>query len=168
MRFVFVDRIVGADPGRRIETLKNVSANEDVFADHFPGYPVFPGALVVESFAQACQLLIAMSHDFAEIGRLERLSRVAFARPIRPGDQLRIRCERRTGGDAWALDATATVDGVRVAAAVLEYTLERSAPGTGAARQAERLRVLQRELEPASLALAPRGSAAAAPGGVDE
>src|SRR5439155_19432349 len=66
MRFVFVDRIVAAEPLLRIDTLKNVSATEDVFADHFPGYPVFPGALVVEAFAQACELLIAMSHDFAE------------------------------------------------------------------------------------------------------
>ena len=168
MRFVFVDRIVAAEPLRRIDTLKNVSATEDVFADHFPGYPVFPGALVVEAFAQACELLIAMSHDFVEIGRLEGLSRVAFARPVRPGDQLRIRCERRAGEGVWALDATATVDGVRVAAATLEFRLERAAPGTGARRQADRLRALQREREPASLALAPRGSAAAAPGGVDE
>ena len=52
MRFAFVDRIVAAEPLRRIDTLKNVSATEDVFADHFPGYPVFPGALVVEAFAQ--------------------------------------------------------------------------------------------------------------------
>src|SRR5881397_2024114 len=123
MRFVFVDRVVSAEPRHHIETLKNVSATEDVFADHFPGYPVFPGALVVEAFAQACELLIAMSHDFVEIGRLERLSRVAFARPVRPGDQLRIRCERRAGEGVWAFDATATVDGVRVAAATLEFRL---------------------------------------------
>jgi len=161
MRFVFVDRIVAAEPGRRIETLKNVSATEDVFADHFPGYPVFPGALVVEAFAQACELLIAMRDDFVEMGRLERLSRVAFARPVRPGDQLRIRCERRAGDGGWTLDATATVDGVRVAAATLEYRLERAAASTGARRQADRLRALQRELQ--SAALAP-----AAPGGGDD
>ena len=168
MRFIFVDRIVGAEPGRRIETLKNVSATEDVFADHFPGYPVLPGALIVEGFAQACQLLIAMSHDFTEIGRLERLSRVAFARAVRPGDQLRIRCDRRTGDGAWALDATATVDGSRVATATLEYRLERAAPSTGARRQADRLRALQRELQPAPSVTQLRGSAAPAPGGVDE
>jgi len=161
MRFVFVDRIVAAEPGRRIETLKNVSATEDVFADHFPGYPVFPGALVVEAFAQACELLIAMSHDFVEMGRLERLSRVAFARPVRPGDQLRIRCERRTGDGGWTLDAAATVDGVRAAAATLEYRLERAASSTPARGQADRLRALQRELQPAALA-------PAAPGGVDD
>ena len=90
MRFVFVDRLVSAVPPRHIETLKNVSATEDVFTDHFPGYPVFPGALVVEAFGQASQLLIGMSHDFAEVGRLRRLSRVAFRRQVRPGDQLKV------------------------------------------------------------------------------
>jgi hypothetical protein len=39
MRFVFVDRIVELVPWRRIETLMRVSGLEDVFADHFPGYP---------------------------------------------------------------------------------------------------------------------------------
>ena len=56
MRFVFVDRIVELVPSRRIETLMRVSGLEDVFADHSPGYPVLPGALVVEAFAQAARL----------------------------------------------------------------------------------------------------------------
>ena len=147
MRFVFVDRLVSAVPPRHIETLKNVSATEDVFTDHFPGYPVFPGALVVEAFGQASQLLIGMSHDFAEVGRLRRLSRVAFRRQVRPGDQLWIQCERRPGDGAWVLDASATVEGQRVATATLEYSLEPTRPGTDAARQAERLRALAHELQ---------------------
>jgi hypothetical protein len=39
MRFVFVARVVELVPLRRIETLMRVSVFEDVFADHFPGYP---------------------------------------------------------------------------------------------------------------------------------
>ena len=62
MRFVFVDRIVALDVGRSIETVKNVSASEDIFTDHFPDHPVFPGALIVESFEQAAQLLIAETY----------------------------------------------------------------------------------------------------------
>ena len=156
MRFVFVDRVVSAEPRHHIETLKNVSATEDVFADHFPGYPVFPGALVVEAFAQASQLLIGMSHDFAAVGRLRRLSRVGFRRQVRPGDHLSIRCERRAGGAAWVLDARATVDGERVATATLEYTLEPARPGTEAAQQAERLRALAHELQRSPVETPPR------------
>src|SRR2546428_7293936 len=157
MRFVFVDRLVSAAPRGHTETLRNVSATEDVFADHFPGYPVFPGALVVEAFGQASQLLIGMSHDFAEVGRLRRLSRVAFRRQIRPGDQLWIRCERRPGDGAWVLDASATVEGQRVATATLEYLLEATRPGTDAARQAARPRALAPELQRAPDAAAHPG-----------
>ena len=52
-----------------IETLKNVNGLDDVFADHFPGYPVLPGALIVAALAQAAPLRIALSRDFAEVGR---------------------------------------------------------------------------------------------------
>jgi 3-hydroxyacyl-[acyl-carrier-protein] dehydratase len=155
MRFVFVDRIVEVEPSRRIDTLKTVSGLEDVFADHFPGYPVLPGALVVEAFAQASQLLIAVSRDFAEVGRLRRLSHVAFRHPVRPGDRLAIRCERRAAeDDTWVLEATATVGARRVAAATLEYTLEAAEPETDASPHAERLRALARELRPAPVEIA--------------
>jgi len=150
MRCVFVDRIVELVPGHCIETLMRVSGLEDVFADHFPGYPVLPGALIVEAFAQASQLLIAASLDFAEVGRLRRLSRAAFRHPVRPGDLLAIRCERRAASDdAWVLEATATVGSRRVAAATLEYTLETARPGTEAGRHAERLGALARTLREA-------------------
>jgi 3-hydroxyacyl-[acyl-carrier-protein] dehydratase len=140
--------------------LKNVSATEDVFADHFPGHPILPGALVVESFQQAAQILIAMSHDFTRIGRLTRLTRVAFRHFVRPGDQLRLRCERRSAAEGWVLAASADVDGRRVATATLEYALEDAAPGTAAAGAAERLRALVRELQQSPLDLAPRGISA--------
>ena len=79
--------------------------------------------------------------------RLHGLSRVAFGRLVRPGDQLAIRCERRSAEGAWVVDASATVDGQRVAAATLEYTLEPALPQTETARQAECLRAFARELQ---------------------
>src|SRR5882724_2341022 len=157
MRFLFVDRIVDVEPSRRIETLKHVAGLDDVFADHFPGYPVLPGALVVEAFAQASQLLIASSHDFAQVGRPRRLSRAAFRQPVRPGDLLAIRCERRGDEQLWVPEATATVGSRRVAAATLEYTLEPAEPGTDAGQRAERLRALARELRQAPVEIATRG-----------
>jgi 3-hydroxyacyl-[acyl-carrier-protein] dehydratase len=151
MRFVFIDRVVGVEASRSITTLKNVSAAEDVFADHFPGFPVYPGALVVEAFAQAGRLLIAMSHDFAIVGRLVGLSRVAFSQMVRPGDQLSIHCARRAADDAWRLHARATVGGESVATATLEYVLEPAPPTTPAGREAERLRALAGELQASPL-----------------
>ncbi|HBH00736.1 MAG: hypothetical protein A2X36_02525 [Elusimicrobia bacterium GWA2_69_24] len=137
MRFVFVDRVLDLEPGRAIETIKSVSASEDVFADHFPGFPILPGALIVEAFDQAARLLIAESHGFMRGGRLVRLTRAAFRRFVRPGDQLRVRCERR--GEGWTVVAGATVDGERVATATLEYALE-DGPADGFAGLARELR----------------------------
>jgi 3-hydroxyacyl-[acyl-carrier-protein] dehydratase len=156
MRFVFVDRIVSLEIPQRIETVTDAVGLDDVFADHFPGHPVMPGALIVEAFAQASQLLIAWSRELAEVGRLRRLSRVAFRHQVRPGDRLEIRCERRAGDDRWVLDAAAVVASRRVAAATLEYDLEPATPGTAAARAAERLGALGRELRPVTLGLAAR------------
>ena len=143
MRFLFVDRIVALDPGRSIETLKNVSASEDVFDDHFPGYPILPGALVVETFEQASQLLISATYEFARVGRLRAVRRGAFRHFVRPGDQVRIRSVR-AGGDeeAWTMNASAEVDGRRVASAVLDFALAEAEP-PHAARLREMLRVLR-------------------------
>ena len=157
MRFIFVDRIVAVEPGRSIETLKNVSATEDVFADHFPGYPILPGALIVEAFGQAAELLIGMSHGWTKMGRLTRLARVSFRHFVRPGDQLRLRAELRSSGDTWALAATADVEGRRVATGTLEYALDEARPGTDLAARAARLSALARELQPLPLDLAARG-----------
>lgn len=156
MRFLFVDRIVALEPGRSIETLKNVSTSEDVFDDHFPGCPIFPGALVVETFEQASQLLIGASHDFARTGQLRAVRRAAFRHFVRPGDQLRIRSER-TGGDpdVWTLGVSGEVEGRRVASAVLEFAV---VPATGpTAAHAERLREILRVLQAVPIELARAG-----------
>jgi 3-hydroxyacyl-[acyl-carrier-protein] dehydratase len=160
MRFIFVDRIISVEPGRAIETLKNVSATEDVFADHFPGCPVLPGALIVEAFGQAAQLLIGLTSAFTRIGRLTRLTRGSFRHFVRPGDQLRIRCERRAAGGGWTLAATADVADRRVASATLEYEVEEAPPGTEAGAEAARLCALAEELRRSPLDLASRGGVA--------
>jgi 3-hydroxyacyl-[acyl-carrier-protein] dehydratase len=146
VRFLFVDRIIVLDPGRTIETLKNVSATEDVFADHFPGHPIFPGALLVESFEQASQLLIGVSHDFARVGRLRGVQRGVFRHFVRPGDQLRVRCVRTAGDDeGWTVSATAEVDGRRVASALLDFAIVSAvdADKEHAERLRENVRVLR-------------------------
>ena len=53
MRFLLVDRILELEPLQRILASKYVSAGEDYFQDHFPGYPIVPGVLLVEMIAQA-------------------------------------------------------------------------------------------------------------------
>lgn len=146
MRFLFVDRVVALDPGRSIDVLKNVAASEDVFADHFPGFPVLPGALMVEVFEQASQLLIAATDESQpRVGRLESIDRAAFRRPARPGDRIHARCTAQVlAADRWRVTAEARVDDQRVASAVLTFALE--TPDGVWRTSAERVRALAREL----------------------
>ena len=150
MRFILVDRIVGLEPGRSIQVVKNVAASEDVFRDHFPGYPIFPGALIVEVFDQASQLLIGISGGFARVGRLERVARASFRHLVRPGDRIQARCERldaRDGAEStWQVAATAEVDGRPVASARLQYAVADARPGSEAEAQARRVAARAREL----------------------
>src|SRR3989442_12408863 len=103
-----------------------------------------------------------MSHDWTRVGRLGRLSRASFRHFVRPGDQLRVRCELRSSADPWVLAATADVDGRPVATATLGYALGAAHPGTDAPARAARPGPLAPERRRPPPALAPRG---AAPGG---
>src|SRR5207245_3929336 len=55
--FLLVDRVIEVDPDKRIVALKNVTINEPFFNGHFPGAPVMPGLLTIESMAQAGAIL---------------------------------------------------------------------------------------------------------------
>lgn len=53
MRFLLVKSIVSLVPGESIEARMSLPASEELFRDHFPGFPVVPGVLLTEMMAQA-------------------------------------------------------------------------------------------------------------------
>ncbi len=123
--FILVDRILELEPGRRIVGLKNVSANEPFFQGHFPGHPVMPGVLIVESMAQVggvlASLLPGAEHKLAYFAAIDKCR---FRRPVRPGDQLItevivLRLRERVG----KMQVTARVDGEIVADGVFTYSM---------------------------------------------
>lgn len=65
MRFTLVDRITELVPGERITAIKNLSMAEEYLMDHFPGFPVMPGVLMLEAMTQAAAWLIRASEDFS-------------------------------------------------------------------------------------------------------
>ena len=64
MRFILFDRIVELKKGHGAVLLKNVSQCEDYFTDHFPGFPVVPGSIILGSFEQGSEILLGASCDF--------------------------------------------------------------------------------------------------------
>lgn len=89
MRWIWIDRIVDLERGRRCVALKNVSAVEDVVHDHFPGAPVMPNTLVIEGMAQTAGILVGHAGDFAEKVILAKITRADFTAAARPGFTIR-------------------------------------------------------------------------------
>lgn len=131
MRFIFVDRIVGLAAGKSIETIKNVSASEDYFADHFPGMPIMPGALILECFIQSAMFMFAAVDDFGTRPTVKSIRSASFKHFVRPGDRLIVRCET---GDPWVVRACASVGDRTVASAVIEFERGPSLPAASPLR----------------------------------
>jgi beta-hydroxyacyl-ACP dehydratase FabZ len=119
--FLLVDVIEEMERRKRIVGIKNVTINEYFFQGHFPGKPIMPGVLILESMAQTGGFLL-----FQEVKDREKklvyfvaIDGARFRRPVVPGDQLRIEVDtlawrgtfckfhgRATVGDELAAEAT--------------------------------------------------------------
>ncbi len=90
--FVLVDRIVEHDPAGRLVAAKNVTGSEDFFQGHFPGQPVMPGVLILESLAQTAGIwLLKTAPDPRAVEiRVVGFDDTKFRRPVVPGDQLEL------------------------------------------------------------------------------
>ena len=90
---LLVDVVTEHEPGRRLVAVKNVTVNEEFFQGHFPGTPLMPGVLIVESLAQVAALLLTSADgDGAPRGRvtLRGVDRAKFRRQVVPGDRVRL------------------------------------------------------------------------------
>ena len=61
---IYIDYVDEIESGKKIIATKNVTINEDFFQGHFPGNPVMPGVLILETLAQAGSILILKSDEF--------------------------------------------------------------------------------------------------------
>ena len=92
--FALVDRVIEHIPGKKAVALKNVTINEPQFQGHFPGRPLMPGVLIVESMAQVGGLIVTQMPDLPKgLFVFAGINNVKFRRPVVPGDQLVITCE---------------------------------------------------------------------------
>ena len=88
MRWIWIDRFVEFQSGKSARAVKNLSLAEDHFADHFPGYPVMPAALILEGLAQTGGILVGEANDFREKVVLAKIPYGRFHREVLAGEQL--------------------------------------------------------------------------------
>jgi UDP-3-O-[3-hydroxymyristoyl] N-acetylglucosamine deacetylase / 3-hydroxyacyl-[acyl-carrier-protein] dehydratase len=122
--FVMIDRVVEFIGEDELVAVKNVTINEPFFQGHFPGNPVMPGVLQIESMAQAAGVL--MLRRTSNDGRTPffmSADKVKFRRPVRPGDQLIVNAKiTRVRGEKLATaECTCTVGGQVVSSSELMF-----------------------------------------------
>ena len=89
MRWIWIDKFVEFESGRRAVAIKNVSLAEEHLHDHFPGLPIHPPALMIEGMAQTGGVLVGEAFDFKEKVVLAKVTRATFHAHVMPGDQIR-------------------------------------------------------------------------------
>jgi 3-hydroxyacyl-[acyl-carrier-protein] dehydratase len=122
MRFLLVDRILELEAAKHIIAEKWINPEEDYFADHFPGYPIVPGVLMVEMMAQAAGKCLMAGIEGTQWPVLAQITRANFRRSVTPGSTLQIdatieSCNKLTANARGFI----TCEGARVADASLMF-----------------------------------------------
>ena len=93
MRWIWIDRFTEFESGKSATAVKSLSHAEDVFAEHFPGFPVMPASLILEGLAQTGGILVGEANQFREKVVLAKVPTARFHREAMPGEMLTYRVE---------------------------------------------------------------------------
>jgi 3-hydroxyacyl-[acyl-carrier-protein] dehydratase len=92
--FLLLDALTSIEPGRRASGTWTLTGEEWFFPGHFPGRPITPGVLLLESIAQCGAVAVLADPRYA--GRLPLFGGVEsarFRRQVVPGDTVTLECE---------------------------------------------------------------------------
>lgn len=121
--FQMIERVTALEPGESAVGTKTVSINDPWFSGHFPGAPILPGVLIIESCAQLCS--IAADDGSGDPDRLYVLLKAdnfKFLKFVLPGDVMTISVKKKSGGALVTFDAVVTVDGEIRSKGTLSFT----------------------------------------------
>ena len=124
--FLMIDRVLEFIGDTELVAIKNVTVNEPYFQGHYPGEPVMPGVLQIESMAQAAGILMlrAISAE-GKTPFFMSADKIKFRRPVLPGDQVVINAKltKTRGTKIGVAECTCTVGGNVVSSGELMFAL---------------------------------------------
>lgn len=137
MRWFWIDRFIEFESGSQAKAVKNVTLAEEHLHDHFPGFAVMPGSLIIEGLAQTGGILLGEARDFERIVILAKVPKITFHGWACPGDTLvysaKLQYVRDEGG---AVECQAHVGDRLVAEGEIVFAhLEQNDPEFGAIDQ---------------------------------
>lgn len=111
--FLMIDEVEEYVPGESATAYKNVSEDEYYFKGHFPGKPIMPGVLIVESLAQTGAVaILSMEENKGRNALFGGIDKLRFKRQVVPGDRLKLEVKIiKKKGPIGIGEALATVDG---------------------------------------------------------
>jgi 3-hydroxyacyl-[acyl-carrier-protein] dehydratase len=106
--FQMVDRITRLDVAARVvEADCSVPDESPVFQGHFPGHPILPGVLMIETMAQTGGWLVMATLGFERMAFLAQVREAKMRAFVTPGTKLRAWAELLHDGSGYAVAAEA-------------------------------------------------------------
>jgi 3-hydroxyacyl-[acyl-carrier-protein] dehydratase len=102
--FQLIDRITGLDVGERTITVEaQVPQTSTIFEGHFPGYPLMPGVLLIETMAQTSGWLLIALLKFERMPFLAAVKEAKMRDFVTPGELLTVEAKIAHDGSGFAV-----------------------------------------------------------------